>query len=531
MDVRARRAARALARARATRPRCPPRSRRPASPAALALLAVTVDETDEAFANIYSAAVSLQNVLPGVPQRLLVVAAARSRRSARSRSSCANYEAFLLLLGSFFVPLFGVLLADWLLAGMRYTTARRLRRARVPPRAGRRLARRLRALPVAAPDRARLVDRPRRADERGRARDRRDAAELRARLRARGRRWRALARRARPPCARGSRVRPLGRGRKPRDRPIEGGPPAAGRRRRSTRRARCGCWRGRPSWSRRCAEADRARLLPPLAALGLPVTCLDGSRDRRRSRSATRATYAIRGRVRRATAGRAEEARSLRRRPARRRAVAARGAAAPLGVPGRDARRAGGRTAALLRRPGPRPRARSRARSCSTPTSTPRCSSTSRSSSSPRRRRSRRPGRSSRRRSPRSASPRCSSRSGRGARSSSPTGRLTAIRAQPVLDADPTGAGDAFAAAYLASRSSGLAPARRRPPRATSLVGTLLAGGAPVKRARPDADGVLTIDLETRECSSSRPARASSRRRTSRSRCPSSSPASPPARP
>ena len=32
-----------------------------------------------------------------------------------------NYETFLLLLGSFFVPLFGVLLADWLLAGARYT--------------------------------------------------------------------------------------------------------------------------------------------------------------------------------------------------------------------------------------------------------------------------------------------------------------------------------------------------------------------------------------------------------------------------
>ena len=31
------------------------------------------------------------------------------------------YESFLLLLGSFFVPLFAVLLADWLLAGRRYT--------------------------------------------------------------------------------------------------------------------------------------------------------------------------------------------------------------------------------------------------------------------------------------------------------------------------------------------------------------------------------------------------------------------------
>ena len=34
-----------------------------------------------------------------------------------------NYESFLLLLGSCFVPLFGVLLADWLASGARYTTA------------------------------------------------------------------------------------------------------------------------------------------------------------------------------------------------------------------------------------------------------------------------------------------------------------------------------------------------------------------------------------------------------------------------
>jgi purine-cytosine permease-like protein len=31
-----------------------------------------------------------------------------------------GYASFLYLLGAFFVPLFGVLLADWLLAGMRY---------------------------------------------------------------------------------------------------------------------------------------------------------------------------------------------------------------------------------------------------------------------------------------------------------------------------------------------------------------------------------------------------------------------------
>src|SRR6266540_1375091 len=56
--------------------------------AALALLALTVDETDEAFANVMR-----------------------------------SYQRFLLLLGAVFVPLLGVLVADWLLAGAHYTRA------------------------------------------------------------------------------------------------------------------------------------------------------------------------------------------------------------------------------------------------------------------------------------------------------------------------------------------------------------------------------------------------------------------------
>jgi purine-cytosine permease-like protein len=89
--------------------------------AAVALFAVMVDETDEAFANTYSAAVSLQNLLPGVSVRLLVVMTATISTVGALTIQLRNYEAFLLLLGSFFVPLFGVLLADWMLSGMRYT--------------------------------------------------------------------------------------------------------------------------------------------------------------------------------------------------------------------------------------------------------------------------------------------------------------------------------------------------------------------------------------------------------------------------
>jgi purine-cytosine permease-like protein len=86
----------------------------------LALLALTTDESDEAFANVYSGAVSLQNLLPRVPQRLLVAAVAATATLGSLVIDLRNYQTFLFLLGSFFVPLFAVLLADWLLAGRHY---------------------------------------------------------------------------------------------------------------------------------------------------------------------------------------------------------------------------------------------------------------------------------------------------------------------------------------------------------------------------------------------------------------------------
>jgi putative hydroxymethylpyrimidine transporter CytX len=87
----------------------------------LALLALTVDESDEAFANVYSTAVSLQNVVPRLPQRLLIVAVAVLATIGALAIDLRNYQTFLFLLGSAFVPLFGVLLADWLVAGRHYT--------------------------------------------------------------------------------------------------------------------------------------------------------------------------------------------------------------------------------------------------------------------------------------------------------------------------------------------------------------------------------------------------------------------------
>jgi len=89
--------------------------------AALALLSITVDETDEAFANVYSAAVSTQNVAPRVPQRALVIGVSVVATVAALAIDLREYQSFLLLLGAFFVPLFGVLLAHWLLRGAHYS--------------------------------------------------------------------------------------------------------------------------------------------------------------------------------------------------------------------------------------------------------------------------------------------------------------------------------------------------------------------------------------------------------------------------
>jgi nucleobase:cation symporter-1, NCS1 family len=89
--------------------------------AALALLALTVDETDEAFANIYSAAVSTQNYVPRVSQRALIVVASIIATGGALAIDMRSYQRFLLLLGAVFVPLLGVLVADWLLAGAHYT--------------------------------------------------------------------------------------------------------------------------------------------------------------------------------------------------------------------------------------------------------------------------------------------------------------------------------------------------------------------------------------------------------------------------
>ena len=85
----------------------------------LLLASLLVGETHEAFADIYSAAVSSQNLFPRLHQRSVVVAVGIVAAVIAAFVTLGSYEAFLFLLGSVFVPLFAVLLADWVAGGLR----------------------------------------------------------------------------------------------------------------------------------------------------------------------------------------------------------------------------------------------------------------------------------------------------------------------------------------------------------------------------------------------------------------------------
>ncbi|HEY0539031.1 MAG TPA: cytosine permease [Actinoallomurus sp.] len=79
------------------------------------LLLLTV-EVDEAFANVYSTAVSAQNVVARLDRRVLVVAVGALSTVLALTFDIAAYEPFLFLIGAIFVPLIAVfVVVYWLL--------------------------------------------------------------------------------------------------------------------------------------------------------------------------------------------------------------------------------------------------------------------------------------------------------------------------------------------------------------------------------------------------------------------------------
>jgi nucleobase:cation symporter-1, NCS1 family len=80
---------------------------------ALALAILVVDEIDEAFANLYSTAMSAQNLRPALDRRWVVVGVGVVATVLGLGTDVTHYENFLFLIGSVFVPLFAVLVVDY----------------------------------------------------------------------------------------------------------------------------------------------------------------------------------------------------------------------------------------------------------------------------------------------------------------------------------------------------------------------------------------------------------------------------------
>jgi putative hydroxymethylpyrimidine transporter CytX len=75
-------------------------------------------EVDQSFANVYSTAVSIQNLFPRWDRRVLtVVLGALVTGAALLLKDMNSYFGFLGLIGSVFVPMLGVLVADFFLLG------------------------------------------------------------------------------------------------------------------------------------------------------------------------------------------------------------------------------------------------------------------------------------------------------------------------------------------------------------------------------------------------------------------------------
>ena len=70
-------------------------------------------ELDQSFADVYSTAVSIQNLRPLWDRRVLAGVIAALTTAGALWLNIADYENFLVLIGSVFVPMSAVLIADY----------------------------------------------------------------------------------------------------------------------------------------------------------------------------------------------------------------------------------------------------------------------------------------------------------------------------------------------------------------------------------------------------------------------------------
>ena len=75
----------------------------------IALVILLLDEVDEAFANIYSTAVSVENLVPRASRSVVASGVALIATGSALALDLLSYESFLFAIGAIFVPLTGVI--------------------------------------------------------------------------------------------------------------------------------------------------------------------------------------------------------------------------------------------------------------------------------------------------------------------------------------------------------------------------------------------------------------------------------------
>src|SRR5215203_1314440 len=83
----------------------------PAGPIAIAIL--LVDEVDEAFANVYSTTMSVHNIIPQLDRRIIALIIGVTATLLAGLLNFGQYQSFLFLIGSVFVPLYAVAAVDF----------------------------------------------------------------------------------------------------------------------------------------------------------------------------------------------------------------------------------------------------------------------------------------------------------------------------------------------------------------------------------------------------------------------------------
>jgi putative hydroxymethylpyrimidine transporter CytX len=81
--------------------------------AGVAVLVLVLDETKEAFANLYSTAISAQNLIPSLDRRIVAGVVGAGATAVGLLIDLTQYESYLYLIGSVFVPLFGVFAVNY----------------------------------------------------------------------------------------------------------------------------------------------------------------------------------------------------------------------------------------------------------------------------------------------------------------------------------------------------------------------------------------------------------------------------------